>query len=70
MNNNRRREISKIVFLLNGISDRLNAVIDEERYAFENMRSSDKICESEEAIDRLNNAIDSVKTTIIYLEEL
>ena len=69
MNNNRRREISKIVSTLEDISDRLDAIMDEERYAFENMRGV-MICESAEAIDRLNNAIDSVKTTIIYLEEL
>ena len=73
MNNKRRKEISKIVSTLEGVRDRLSEVVDEEQSAFDNMpeslQGSDRGCESEEAIDCLNDALDSVESAIIYLEE-
>ena len=73
MNNKRRKEISKIVTTLEDVMGRLSEVVDEEQSAFDNMpesiQGSDRGCESEEAIDCLNDALDSVESAIIYLEE-
>ena len=74
MNNKRRKEISKIVSTLEDVRDRLSEVVDEEQSAFDNMpeslQGSDRGCESEEAIDCLNDALDSVESAITYLEDL
>ena len=74
MNNKRRKEISKIVSTLEDVRDRLSEVVDEEQGAFDNMpeslQGSDRGCESEEAIDCLNDDLDSVESAITYLGEL
>lgn len=73
MNKKRRKEISKIVSTLEDVRDRISEVIDEEQCAFDNMpesiQGSDRGCESEEAIDCLNDALDSVESALEYLDE-
>lgn len=74
MNNKRRKEISKIVSALEDVRDRLSEVVDEEQSAFDNMpesiQGSDRGCESEEAIDSMNDALDSIESAIEYLDIL
>ena len=73
MNNKRRKEISKIVSILEDVRDRLSEVVDEEQIAFDNMpesiQGSDRGCESEEAIGYLSDALDSVESALDYLDE-
>ena len=73
MNNQRRKEISKIVSTLEDVRDRLSDIVDEEQCAFDNMpesiQGSDRGCESEEAIDCLNDALDSIESALEYLDE-
>ena len=73
MNNKRRKEISKIVSTLEDVRDRLSDIVDEEQCAFDNMpesiQGSDRGCESEEAIDCLNDALDSIESALEYLDE-
>ena len=73
MNNKRRKEISKIVSTLEDVRDRLSDIVDEEQCAFDNMpesiQGSDRGCESEEAIDCLNDPLDSIESALEYLDE-
>lgn len=73
MNNKRRKEISKIVSTLEDVRDRLSDIVDEEQCAFDNMpeslQGSDRGSESEEAIDCLNDALDSIESALEYLDE-
>ena len=73
MNNKRRKEISKIVSTLEDVRDRRSDSVDEEQCAFDNMpesiQGSDRGCESEEAIDCLNDALDSIESALEYLDE-
>ena len=74
MNNKRRKEISKIVSALEDVRGRLSEVVDEEQSAFDNMpesiQGSDRGCESEEALDSMNDALDSIESAIEYLDIL
>ena len=74
MNNKRRKEISKISSILEDAKSRLSTVIDEEQEAFDNMpeslQGSERGCESEEALDSMNDAIDSIESAIEYLDIL
>lgn len=74
MNNKRRKEILKIVSTLEDVRDRLSEVVDEEQSAFDNMpesiQGSDRGCESEEALDSMNDALDSIDSAIEYLDIL
>lgn len=74
MNNKRRKEISKISSILEDAKSRLSTVIDEEQEAFDNMpeslQGSERGCDSEEAIDCLNDALDSVQSALEYLDIL
>ena len=74
MNNKRRKEISSISSILEDAKSRLNTVIDEEQEAFDNMpeslQGSERGCESEEALDSMNDALDSIESAIEYLDIL
>ena len=74
MNNTRRKEISKISSMLEDVKFRLSVVIDEEQEAFDNMpenlQGSERGCESEEALDSMNDALDSIYSAIEYLDIL
>ena len=74
MNNKRRKEISSISSILEDVKSRLSTVIDEEQEAFDNMpesiQGSDRGCESEEALDSMNDALDSIESAIEYLDIL
>lgn len=71
MNNKRRKEISKISSILEDVKFRLSVVVDEEQEAFDNMpeslQGSERGCESEEALDSMNDALDSIDSAIEYL---
>ena len=74
MNNKRRKEISKISSILEDAKSRLSTVIDEEQEDFDNMpeslQGSERGCESEEALDSMNDALDSIESAIEYLDIL
>lgn len=74
MNNKRRKEISSISSILEDAKSRLSTVIDDEQEAFDNMpeslQGSERGCESEEALDSMNDALDSIESAIEYLDIL
>lgn len=67
MNNTRRKAIKNII-------NRLQAILDEEQEAFDNMpenlHDSMNGLESQDAQSNLESAIDSLEDAISYLEEI
>lgn len=74
MNKDRRNKIKKIISDIESIADKLRSVLSEEEMAFENMpenlQSSMRGEESEESIDYMNEAIESLESAISQLEEI
>ena len=74
MNKERRNKIAKIISELESITNKLRSVLSEEEMAFDNMpenlQCSMKGEESEEAIDYMNEAIDSLESAIEQLGEI
>ena len=70
MNNKRRKEIISVI---NDIEDVINTILEEETEAFDNMpenlQCSERGCQSEEAQDNLNRAIELLDEVVICLED-
>lgn len=64
MNKERRNKIAKIVQEIERIKDSLQSVLNDEEFAFDNMpenlQSSMRGEESEEAIENMNEAVDAL----------
>ena len=74
MNKERREKISNIAKELQYVIDNLSNILSDEEYAFENMpenlQGSIRGEESEEAIDIISEAIDSLQSARDNLEEI
>ena len=74
MNKERRMKISKIIQEIDNIKSRLQNILNEEESVFENMpenlQGSMRGEESEEAIDYMDEAIESLGNAIDQLEEI
>ena len=74
MNKERRNKIAKIIKELESAADKLRTVLSEEETVFENMpenlQCSMRGEESEECIDYMNEAIDSLESAIEQLGEI
>ena len=74
MNKKRREQISNIVAQLQNISNELSDVLSDEEMVFDNMpenlQGSIRGTESEEAIDIMSEAIDSLQNTCEILENI
>jgi hypothetical protein len=72
MNNDRRNQLGRIIERLRDAHADLVAVIDDEQSYYDNMpeslQSSDKGDASQEAIDNLSSAGDSIESAISDLE--
>lgn len=64
MNKERRNKIAKIIQEIERIKDGLQSVLNDEEFAFDNMpenlQSSMRGEESEEAIENMNEAVDAL----------
>jgi len=73
MNKERRNKITKIIKDLEEIKSRLQSVLSDEEYAFDNMpenlQGSMRGEESEEAIECMDEANDAIENAIEQLEE-
>lgn len=73
MNNNRRKEIDKIIDQLNVLSEKLEDLKSEEEEYHDNvpesLQYSDRCMDSETAIESMENALSSIQETIDSLEE-
>jgi DNA repair ATPase RecN len=74
MNKQRRKEITKIVGLLEGIKESIEDLYNQEEEAKENMPdnlqyNSERWNQAEEATDNLEYAMSSVDETIEYLQQ-
>ena len=73
MNKERRRELSKIVGELKALKERVEAVMNEEQYGFDNL--SEGLQQTmrgeamEEAVSNLESAIESIDEAIDAIEE-
>ena len=74
MNKERRNKIVKIINDIENIKSNLQDVLSDEEFAFDNMpenlQSSMRGEESEEAIEILSEAIDALRTACENLEEI
>lgn len=74
MNKDRRKRISDIIEEIEQIKDKLQEVLNEEESVFENMpenlQCSMRGEESEESIDYMNEAIDTLANAVEQLEEI
>jgi chaperonin cofactor prefoldin len=72
MNNQRRKEIKKIIDRLDIIKNEIEQICnDEEDYHDnipENLQDSDRAMSSEEAIDNLNEVLENIENAIDNLE--
>lgn len=73
MNNNRRKELYEIQKELGALRDKLEHVMNDEQYGFDNlsdglqatMRGEAMV----EAIDNMQNAMDSIDEAIDYIDD-
>lgn len=74
MNKERRNKIAKIISDIENIKSNLQNVLNDEEFAFDNMpenlQSSMRGEESEEAIECMNEAIDALDEAIDQLNEI
>lgn len=74
MNKKRRAEISNIIKELNGLKDRIETVLSEEENYFENipenLETSTRAEESEDAIESLEDASSDLESCIDSLTEI
>ena len=74
MNKNRRKEIVEKIKSLETIKDRLETILSDEEYYFDNMpenlQGSMRGEESQEAIDIIAEAIDTLQEVCDNLEEI
>ena len=74
MNKERRSKISKIISDIETIKSKLQDVLSDEEFAFDNMpenlQSSMRGEESEEAIECMNEAIESLDEALDQLNEI
>lgn len=74
MNNQRRKEIKKIIEKMYDIKTEIESVLSDEEFSFDNMpeglQNSERGMNSEEAIDLLNEAIDNIEGSIENLEDI
>ena len=74
MNNNRRKEIKRVIDSIRVSTEMLESILADEEEAFENMpeglQNSDNGMMSEEAQEQLSNAIVALEEAIEYLEEI
>lgn len=73
MNNQRRKQITKIINDLENSKDDITDILQEEEEAFDNMPEnllgSERAEQSQNAIDLLNDAINNLDEAINNLEE-
>lgn len=74
MNKNRRKEIGNQIKLLEDVKSKLETILSDEEYYFENMpenlQGSMRGEESEEAIDIISEAIDTLQSVCENLEDI
>lgn len=74
MNKQRRTEIKSIILELEVIKSRLDNVLSDEQYAFDNMPENLQYSmrgeESQEAIDYMEEAMSNLEEAISQLEEI
>lgn len=74
MNKNRRQQLRKWLEEVEVIKDKLEGICsDEEEYYDqipENLQNGQRACDSEEAIDQMNEAVSSLEDAISIIEEL
>lgn len=73
MNNDRRKEIDKIVIIIENAKSQIDNILSDEEFSFDNMpeglQSSDRGMQSEEAIENLQEAIDKIDEAIDFLND-
>jgi len=74
MNKARRQQLRKWLEDLEAIRSELETIMnDEQEYHDnipENLQSSERACDSEEAIDQMNEAISSIEDAMSIVEEI
>lgn len=74
MNKQRRMEIKNIIAELESIKTKLDNVLSEEQYAFDNMPENLQYSmrgeESQEAIDYMSEAVSNIEEAIDQLEDI
>lgn len=74
MNKDRRNRILKIISEIEQVKEKLQEILHEEEMVFDNMpenlQCSMRGEESEESIDYMNEAVDSLDSAIEQLEEI
>lgn len=74
MNKQRRKQVRETLGELRNCVDALETIKDEEEDALsnypENLQTSDRYTESEEAVDALTEAVDSINEVIDSLENI
>lgn len=74
MNKARRQQLRKWLEDLEEIKSELETIVDNEQDYFdcipENLQSSQRACDSEEAIDQMNEAISSIEEAISVIEDI
>lgn len=74
MNKERRNKIAKIIQEIERIKDGLQSVLNDEEFSFDNMpenlQSSMRGEESEEAIENMNEAVDALREAMDRLCEI
>ena len=74
MNKDRRTKIAKIISEIESVKEILQNVLSDEQYCFDNMpenlQSSMRAEESEEAIDCMENAIEMLESAVEELENI
>lgn len=72
MNNARRKQLSKWLKDLEGIKSELETICSDEQDYFDNMpenlQGGQRGCDSEEAIDQMNEAVSSIEEAISIIE--
>ena len=73
MNQNRRQRLAKVIDLLHGAEADLDSIKDEEQDCIdampENLQSSDRYSSMENAVDCLEDAIESVQQATEYIND-
>ena len=74
MNKERRNKIKKIIQEIERIKNNLQTILQDEEFAFDNMpenlQSSMRGEESEEAIECISEAVDNLEETVDKLSEI
>lgn len=74
MNKKRRTQIKEVYAALRDTTDNLEGILTEEQFTLdnlpENLQESERAETAENAIDKMDNALDAIAEAMVYLKEI